>query len=918
MAKGEKKQKAPLFRRQGVMAHNTHLLRAMVWMVLAIMCAALAFTQLGFAGIGLDSSYASYAVILLLPIALSALLLGTLAGGAMGLCAGVVLYVHSAVMPLDYYELSFVTPFTSIVMLCISGILLGLLFALALHNDPPSRVKRIVYIALVCGVVAWMYSIGFLVNVMAQLLVSLVQYGGDIEEKVLTLALRMGDVALQANVDAALMTIACVIADFATRKVQKSGGNMGLRWVFGSWMAVVVLLAFMSTSAVSFAVVTVQEEAHAESKMRSEVNYLCDQIRDITNRRNSFLSLLVNLNIDPQKMSKSDLSNLDGVFSTKSVLEAYSPEEDGTILILGSSADADDGASAIDEESTVVDTDDSRFKLNEPVGNFVSTDVLNAISASLASGDVVQVVDDVVQVDSLDIGDLDKLGIASHIDYLYAKQEVGGAVVMMTPASMVFAERQSIMQWTTLSFLVLLLTVFALTFQLLNRVVARRIDEENKVLAQVEAGDLNARSEVGGTREFSSLTKGINGTVSALKGWIAEAEARMDAELTTAKTIQESALPGIFPPYPDIGRFDIYASMNAAKQVGGDFYDFFLIGDDCSATAGKLGFVIADVSGKGVPAALFMMKAKALLRDYVGSGIELGEAVAEANRQLLDGNDAGMFVTAWVGVLDYANGHVDYVNAGHNPPLLWQNGGWSWLRELSGMALGLFDFPYEALSLDCLPGDTFLLYTDGVTEAFDVNGEQYGEKRLLETAEASYLMHPRRLLENVRSSVAAHEEGAEQSDDITILTLEVGVPPEVTATLELPANTDQMDRVNAFLHSELNRRLCPQRAQGQLDIAVEELFVNVCHYAYPDATPENPGIVRVQRTYSAEPPSITVAIIDNGVPFNPLAKPDAVTPDDIADVPIGGLGILMAKRCVNDISYERVDQSNVITIEKRW
>ena len=329
--------------------------------------------------------------------------------------------------------------------------------------------------------------------------------------------------------------------------------------------------------------------------------------------------------------------------------------------------------------------------------------------------------------------------------------------------------------------------------------------------------------------------------------------------------------------------------------------------------------MIADVSGKGVPAALFMMKAKTQIRDYVESGMELGEAVENANRQLCDGNDAGMFVTAFVGVYDYANGHVDFVNAGHNPPLLWQETDWRWLTEKSGLPLGLFEgLPYQAYSVDCKIGDQFLIYTDGVTEAMDVDGALYGEEQLIKLARANYPLHPRELIECVRRDVARHSTGAIQSDDITILALEVGVPPEITASLIVPADVDELPRVNEFIHTELDRRLCPLRVQHQLDIAVEELFVNVAHYAYPDATQENPGTARISYTYSADPPSITVDIIDEGIPYNPLAKPDAVTPDDIAEVPIGGLGILMAKRSVDEIIYERVDESNVVTIVKKW
>ncbi|MDO5108182.1 MAG: ATP-binding protein, partial [Coriobacteriaceae bacterium] len=161
-------------------------------------------------------------------------------------------------------------------------------------------------------------------------------------------------------------------------------------------------------------------------------------------------------------------------------------------------------------------------------------------------------------------------------------------------------------------------------------------------------------------------------------------------------------------------------------------------------------------------------------------------------------------------------------------------------------------------------------------------------------------------------------DGAEQSDDITMLALEVGVPPEITAVLTVAADVSELPNVYGFIHGELDKRLCPKRVQNQIDIAVEELFVNVAHYAYPDATPENPGTVRVGYSYSAEPPSMSVSIVDEGIPYNPLAKPDAVTPDDIADVPIGGLGILMAKRCVDEMTYERVDGSNIVTIEKKW
>ena len=359
--------------------------------------------------------------------------------------------------------------------------------------------------------------------------------------------------------------------------------------------------------------------------------------------------------------------------------------------------------------------------------------------------------------------------------------------------------------------------------------------------------------------------------------------------------------------------------MQPAREVGGDFYDFFLIGDECDAQSGRLGFVVADVSGKGVPAALFMMAAKTAIRGYMESGMDPGEAFENANRKLCAGNDSAMFVTAFAGVLDYASGRIVYVNAGHNAPLIWQQGEWSQLEGKSGLPLGVFDgMPYRAFECTCAIGDELLLYTDGVTEAMDVDDALYGLDRLRALLDDNYDLHPRELIELVRHDVARFSEGAEQADDITMLALEFGVPPEVTATIIVPADDRELPHVTEFVHTELDRRLCPVRAQRQLDIALEELFVNVAHYAYPDATPERPGEVRVSYTYSAEPPSITVEIADEGIPFDPVARPDAVAPKSIEDARIGGLGILMAKKSVDEMSYERVDGTNVVTITKRW
>jgi sigma-B regulation protein RsbU (phosphoserine phosphatase) len=442
-------------------------------------------------------------------------------------------------------------------------------------------------------------------------------------------------------------------------------------------------------------------------------------------------------------------------------------------------------------------------------------------------------------------------------------------------------------------------------------------------LGRITHGELTRRVDERNVTEFYELSTGINATVSSLRETMDEVEQRNKQDLAAAKAIQESALPREFPPFPDIGHFDIYASMKTAKEVGGDFYDFFLVDDE------RLAFLIADVAGKGIPASLFMMAAKTQLRDYLEAGLPIEQAVDAANHQLCNGNDAGMFVTCWVGVLNYLTGELSYVNAGHNPPLL--NGAgdadpshdWRWVREVSGMPLGLFDgIPYDRH--DCLlsPGDTLYLYTDGVTEAISAEKAFFGEERLVETLERYTGMNARSVSVGVRRAITDFTLDAEQSDDITMLSLRYGVPPEKRAIMVLSAETGQLIHVQNFIHEELHRRGAPKSAYGPIDIAAEELFVNTCRYAYPDAAPGDPGEVRIEFEYEASPPSLTVTISDDGVPFDPLtraemdAEMDAF--DDGANALAGGMGIEMARRSVDDMRYERVDGCNVLTFRKGW
>ena len=262
------------------------------------------------------------------------------------------------------------------------------------------------------------------------------------------------------------------------------------------------------------------------------------------------------------------------------------------------------------------------------------------------------------------------------------------------------------------------------------------------------------------------MERDINGYIENLTHVTAEKE-RIGAELSVATHIQASMLPCIFPAFPNRREFDIYATMTPAKEVGGDFYDFFLVDDD------HLAVVIADVSGKGVPAALFMVIAKTLIKDHTQSGKPPEEVFTEVNRQLCEANDENLFVTAWMGVLEISTGKLVYVNAGHNPPVIGRkNGETEFLRSRPGFVLAGLDFTkYRAGSLELMPGDLLYLYTDGVTEAMNTAQELYGEERLKRTLDANVSASPEEIFKAVKKDLDDFVADAPQFDDITMLAM---------------------------------------------------------------------------------------------------------------------------------------------------
>lgn len=309
--------------------------------------------------------------------------------------------------------------------------------------------------------------------------------------------------------------------------------------------------------------------------------------------------------------------------------------------------------------------------------------------------------------------------------------------------------------------------LFIVVYFLIKKLVVDNMVKINKSLAMITGGNLDTVVNVRTNEEFASLSDDINSTVVTLKHYIAEAAARIDRELEFARSIQHSAIPTVFPPYPGHSEFDIYATMDTAKEVGGDFYDFYFVGEN------RLGFLIADVSGKGIPAAMFMMTAKTIIKGYAESGKPVDEVFTTANEKLCESNDAGMFVTAWMGVLDTVTGKVEFANAGHNPPLVRHaGGGFEYLRSKPCFIIaGMDGIKYRKNEFTLAPGDEIYLYTDGVTEATDSENNLYGEERLLALLNSMGDLSGEEICRAVKADIDAFVGDAPQFDDITMLYL---------------------------------------------------------------------------------------------------------------------------------------------------
>ena len=381
-------------------------------------------------------------------------------------------------------------------------------------------------------------------------------------------------------------------------------------------------------------------------------------------------------------------------------------------------------------------------------------------------------------------------------------------------------------------------------------------------------------------------------------------------DMEIAKTIQNSALPNTRPQSPC---FRLCAAMLPAKDVGGDFYDYFTL------DANHYAFLIADVSGKGITAALYMMTVKTLIKDTLMAVHDPAAALTKVNTELCANNPANMFLTAWVGVMDLETGVVTFANAGHNPPVKIMGRGdgaeqrnrTASISGKSGPVLAFMDgIEYKARQIKLEVGESLFLYTDGVTEATDVKMELFGEKRLDEALAVVSSSEPVSVCNVVRAAVAAFAAGAPQADDITVLSIRRIAAPRAFSR-SFPVTIAAIADAKAYLDEKLAANGCPPAVQSVLDIILDEIASNIVRHSGASG-------FEIDIEFVDSPVGVNLTFVDDGVAYDPLAHIDPDTTLSAEERPIGGLGILMVKKMADSVAYNRLHNRNFLIVKKNF
>jgi len=445
---------------------------------------------------------------------------------------------------------------------------------------------------------------------------------------------------------------------------------------------------------------------------------------------------------------------------------------------------------------------------------------------------------------------------------------------------------------------------------------SKRMDERPGVMGLRKNGELFpveasiSKDTFEGKTQFTAFVKDITER-RRLEEILAEENKRMEDELNVGKEIQMSMLPLIFPAFPDHSEFNIHALLESAREVGGDFYDFYFI------TENKFLFTIADVSGKGVPSALFMAVSKTLIKSRANEDDSPSSIVTFVNDELCRDNKTSMFVTLFLCIVDLTTGEVKYTNAGHNPPYLKRvTGEIVTLDTLHGPAVGAIDdFVYKEDRIDLMVNDQLILFTDGVNEAMNIRKQLFGNKRIIDSIGES-TTNLTDTLKRLYRSVMEFQGEAIQADDITILGFEYLEPiiHQIVASKSfvIVNELSEIEKLKGLFNEFCSTHELAKDNITRFNIVLDELLNNIISYGYPD---QREGHIEVKASITAD--QIIVSIEDDATAFNPLKMSAPDTELDIEKRDIGGLGVHMVRKLMDNISYKRFSKKNLTTIYKK-
>ena len=443
----------------------------------------------------------------------------------------------------------------------------------------------------------------------------------------------------------------------------------------------------------------------------------------------------------------------------------------------------------------------------------------------------------------------------------------------------------------------------------------RRLAQEAETIAsgqfEAELPDFKRVDEIGQlTHSFGNMQQSLVKYIDELKSTTAQ-KASIESDLRIASDIQMGMLPETFPTREDRDDVQLFASLTPAKEVGGDLFDFYFRDE-------KLFFCIGDVSGKGVPASLFMAVTRSTFRTVSAHESMPDRIIMTMNKTISDMNKTHMFVTLFVGVLDLPTGRLHYCNAGHDAPLL-VGAGVGELPCESNIPVGFMpDWKFVPQEAQIFTGTTILLFTDGLTEAMDAKKDMFQIERVNEVAAQALSQghqEPRLLISQMTDAVHAFVGDAEQSDDLTMMAIQYikqKSDVRMRKSLTLKNDVQEVPRLNAFVEEVCQNVGFNQDDMMKILVAVEEAVVNVMKYAYPHGLP---GDVTIEA--ASNDLRLKFTIIDSGMPFDPTVQTAVDTTLSADERRIGGLGIHIMRQNMDSINYERIDNLNVLTLRKK-